>query len=101
MADESRARLQALKAMVLGERRVLGDEAIAPDPARVAAGWERRFVADGRRAAEAVALYESLGFEVAADPVKIETLDADCADCQLVMLLDFKVIYTRRREGDT
>lgn len=101
MGDEHRARLNALKAMVLGERRVLSDESIAPDPARVAAGWERRFVADARRAAEAAALYESLGFEVAADPVKIEALDPDCADCQLVMLLDFKVIYTRRREGET
>ncbi|HVB36915.1 MAG TPA: hypothetical protein VND92_00190 [Vicinamibacterales bacterium] len=101
MEDEHRARLHALKSMVLGERRVFSEESIAADPARLAAGWERRFVADGRRAAEAAVLYESLGFEVAADPVKIESLDPDCADCQLVMLLDFKVIYTRRREGDT
>ena len=32
------------------------------DPARLAAGWERRFVADPRRAHEAAALYVALGF---------------------------------------
>ena len=95
-----RARLDSLAALVQGEsRRILDEKTLAADPARLAAGWEPRFVADGRRAEEAVALYESLGFDVAADPVRIETLDPDCADCQLVMLLGFRTIYTRKREG--
>ena len=33
------------------------------------AGWERRFVASEPRLAEAVELYESIGFEVLLDPL--------------------------------
>jgi hypothetical protein len=43
-----------------------------------------------------VALYSSLGFAAAADPVETDRLDADCADCQVVMLLKYKAVYTRR-----
>ncbi len=78
------------------EHRVLSAAALAADPARLAAGWERRFLADGPRAAEAVALYESLGFEVAADPLSGPDLPSDCTDCQLATLLAFKTIYTRK-----
>lgn len=67
-----------------------------PDPKRIAAGWELRFVTDAKRAEEAVALYSSLGFEAAADPVEVDRLDEDCADCQIVMLLKYKAIYTRK-----
>ena len=77
------------------EHRVLSTAALTADPARLADGWERRFLADGPRAAEAVALYESLGFEVAADPLSAPDLPADCTDCQLATLLAFKTIYTR------
>ena len=80
---------------------MLSSAALAADPARLAAGWERRFLADGPRAAEAVALYESLGFEVAADPLAGPDLPADCTDCQLATLLAFKTIYTRKpKEND-
>ena len=75
---------------------MLSTAALSADPARLAAGWERRFLADGPRAAEAVALYESLGVEVAADPLSGPDLPADCTDCQLATLLAFKTIYTRR-----
>ena len=78
------------------EHRVLSSAALAADPARLAAGWERRFLADGPRAAEAIAVYEALGFEVAADPLSGPDLPADCTDCQLATLLAFKTIYTRR-----
>ena len=78
------------------ELRVLSSTALTADPARLAAGWERRFLADGPRAAEAVALYESLGFEVAADPLSGPDLPSDCTDCQLATLLAFKTIYTRK-----
>jgi len=77
--------------------RVLSEAQLAPDPARLAAGWERRFIADGQRAEEAIRLYEELGFEVASDPVPREALTGDCTDCQLLMLLQFRTIYTRRR----
>lgn len=78
------------------EHRILTTAALAADPARTADGWDRRFIADGPRAAEAVALYQSLGFEVAADPLSGLDLPADCTDCQLATLLAFKTIYTRR-----
>lgn len=68
-----------------------------PDPARLAAGWEFRFVTDARRAEEAVDLYTSLGFEAAADPVQVDRVGDECASCQVVMLLKYKAIYTRRR----
>lgn len=97
MADEA----TLLRLLREEELRVLSAAALSADPARLAAGWERRFLADGPRAAEAVALYESLGFEVAADPLAGADLPADCTDCQLATLLAFKTIYTRRpKEND-
>lgn len=89
---------QALLLLLLkqDEHRVLSTAALTADPARVAAGWERRFLADGPRAAEAVALYEALGYEVEAVALSGSDLPADCTDCQLATLLAFKTIYTRR-----
>ncbi|MBP7588022.1 MAG: hypothetical protein KBA72_08725 [Thermoanaerobaculia bacterium] len=97
MSDEA----TLLRLLRQEEHRVLSSAALAADPARLAAGWERRFLADGPRAAEAVALYESLGFEVAADPLAGPDLPTDCTDCQLATLLAFKTIYTRKpKEND-
>ena len=97
MSDEA----TLLRLLRQEEHRVLSSAALAADPARLAPGWERRFLADGPRAAEAVALYESLGFEVAADPLAGPDLPTDCTDCQLATLLAFKTIYTRKpKEND-
>ncbi len=80
---------------------MLSTAALTADPARTAAGWERRFLADGPRAAEAVALYAALGFEVDAVALSGSELPADCTDCQLATLLAFKTIYTRKpKEND-
>jgi hypothetical protein len=68
----------------------------APDPKRLAEGWERRFVAEATRAAEMAELYRSLGYEVAADPVRPEDVGEECGECRLVAALRFTVIYTRR-----
>ena len=78
-------------------RRLLSAKQLEGDPGRIADGWERRFIADAQRAKEAMELYERLGFEVCADPVKAEEVGDDCGDCQLLAALQFKVIYTRRR----
>ena len=87
-----------LGAIVEGEaRRVLSEMQLRPDPARLAAGWERRFVADATRAAEAVELYERLGFEAVADPLRSGELGERCDACQLAALLRFRTVYTRRR----
>ncbi len=78
-------------------RRMLSERQLRGDPARLADGWERRFIADGERAEESVRLYEELGYEVCADPIQPEDLGDDCEDCQLVARLNFKTIYTRRK----
>ena len=78
-------------------RRVLSDDELAADPALLAEGWERRFTADARRAKEAVELYESLGFEVLARPLRPTELGDDCDACKLVVAFHFQTIYTRRK----
>jgi hypothetical protein len=81
-------------------RRRAAESRLEADPARLADGWERRFVIEGPRAADLVRLYESLGFEVVADPVRAEDAAEDCNDCRVVALLDFRMIYTRvKRAG--
>lgn len=89
--------VRRLSGVVQGEaHRMLSEAQLAPDPARAADGWERRFITDGTRLAEVVALYEAAGFEVCADPIRREEFPDDCDDCQLVGLLRFRTIYTRR-----
>jgi hypothetical protein len=73
-------------------------EGLTPDPARTHAGWERRFVIEGTRAREAVALYRELGFEAESDPLKATDLPDGCDTCQLAALLALEVVYTRRRQ---
>jgi len=80
-------------------RRVLSEAELTADPALVAEGWERRFVTDGRRATEVIDLYEELGYEVRAEPVREEELENDCEDCQLIVLMQFKTIYTRKKDS--
>ena len=76
-------------------RRLAAESWLQADPARLAEGWERRFVVEGARAADFVRLYESLGFEVVAEPVHADDTAQDCHDCRIVALLDFRMIYTR------
>ncbi len=94
---DRRGQLESLSGLVRAEaRRALDDAQRAPDPARTAAGWERRFIADARRAEEAMALYRELGYEVCADPVRVELLEDGCEDCWLMSTLRFVTIYTRK-----
>jgi hypothetical protein len=90
-SEQERVRLE------LEGRRILSDSRLEPDPALTAAGWERRFIADGQRAKEAIELYTQLGFEVCAVPVHPSELEGECEECQAVSLLQFKTIYTRRK----
>ncbi len=78
-------------------KRVLSEQQLQADSELVAEGWERRFIADARRAEEAMELYEQLGYEVRAEPAQPAELGDDCDDCQLLLLLQFKTIYTRKR----
>ena len=76
--------------------RVLAETRSPPDPGRIAAGWERRFIAEATRAEEMMQLYRTLGFEATADPVNVNLVSDPCVDCALIMRLQFKTIYTRR-----
>jgi hypothetical protein len=78
-------------------KRFLSEEQLAADPALVAKGWERRFTADAQRTAEAVELYERLGYEVRTEPVRAEEAGQDCEDCSSLMVVEFKTIYTRKK----
>ena len=94
---EDASDLRRLGFIVGGEaQRILSEAQIEADPARIADGWERRFVADRVRADEMMRLYEELGFEVVADPIDPEELRGQCEDCLLLARLQFKMIYTRR-----
>ncbi|MGB7620757.1 MAG: hypothetical protein WBN92_00250 [Terriglobia bacterium] len=90
-SEQERARLEQ------EGRRILSDSRLEPDPTLTAAGWERRFIADGQRAKEAMELYAQLGFEVCAVPVQPSALEGECEDCRAVSLLQFKMIYTRKK----
>jgi hypothetical protein len=76
-------------------RRLLADARITPDPARIAEGWERRFVVDEGRVAEMVQLYHELGYETAVDAIAPGELDEDCGGCRLVAERRLRIIYTR------
>ena len=82
-------------------RRLAAESWLQADPERLAEGWERRFVIEGARAADFLRLYESLGFEVIAEPVRADDAGEDCHDCRIVALLDFRMIYTRARRAGT
>jgi hypothetical protein len=72
------------------------DASVTPDPARIAEGWEFRFLADGPRAAEMEALYTELGFDVLLDPVAPERMAEGCKGCAVAAALRFTMLYTRR-----
>jgi hypothetical protein len=90
--------VQPLTSLVRGEALRADNEArIRPDPARLAAGWERRFVIERERAADLVRLYARAGLEVAMDPVPAEALADECDGCRVVFMREYVSIYTRRR----
>ena len=66
------------------------------DPRLLADGWERRFVADARRAEEVRDVYARMGLEVRLEPVNPQDLQEGCEDCRLVQLLGFRTVYTRK-----
>ena len=78
-------------------RRFFSEAQLKPDPVLVAEGWQPRFIADARQTKEATELYQELGFEVRAEPVPVKDMGDDCSDCQVLILLQFKTIYTRKK----
>jgi hypothetical protein len=53
-------------------------------------------VASGQRLSEVEELYSELGFEVRVESIPPEAFPEGCDECQLVLMLNFKAIYTRR-----
>lgn len=91
-------RIQPLASLVRSEaHRAESAERIRPDPARLAAGWERRFVIERERSADLVRLYAVAGYEVAVDAIPAEALADDCDGCRVVLLREYVSIYTRRK----
>ena len=89
--------LRPLASLVRSEAMRADQESrIRPDPARLAAGWERRFVIERDRAPDLVRLYAVAGLEVAVDPVPPEALADECDGCRIVFLREYVSIYTRR-----
>jgi hypothetical protein len=67
-----------------------------PDPELIAQGWERRFIAEDKRAQDALEIYEELGHEVRIEPITLEELKEECHGC-LVILKKLKAVYTRKK----
>ncbi|MCP4356856.1 MAG: hypothetical protein GY796_02415 [Chloroflexi bacterium] len=97
--NESHNKSNQLSLIVQTEaHRILSEAELAADPELVAAGWERRFVSDGRRSREMITLYTEMGYEVHLEPLQAAEFTDECEDCGLVALLKFVTIYTRKKE---
>jgi hypothetical protein len=72
--------------------------AFPSDPQLIAEGWERRFIADAKRAQDAIEMYGEMGHEVRLEPVNATGLSEACSGC-LEAFAQFRVVYTRRKGG--
>ena len=60
-------------------------------------GWQLQFTTDEPRLSEAVELYESLGYEVRAEPAYNELPLPECATCYDTFCERYKTIFIRRK----
>ncbi len=74
----------------------LGAAMFRPEASLLQDGWEYRFVASGQRLSEAQELYTELGFDVRSESIPPEAFPEGCEECRLILMLNFKAIYTRR-----
>ncbi len=61
-----------------------------------AEGWERRFIADAKRAQDAIEMYQELGQEVRVETIVLAEIKEECQGCWLV-LSQLKAVYTRKK----
>ncbi|MFC1486921.1 hypothetical protein ACFLRN_04445 [Thermoproteota archaeon] len=59
-------------------------------------GWIKRNTIDDPRLSE-IKEYESLGFEVHLEPMKLEDMDKECRICYKNQLDKLKTVYTRKK----
>jgi hypothetical protein len=74
---------------------------VRTDPALVADGWVRRYLADPERAREAVETYGAAGFEVRLEPLKPGNFAEHCQGCAAIVCRTYVVVYTRKKPGST
>ena len=60
-------------------------------------GWIKRNTIDDPRLSEIIEEYESLGFEVHLEPMKLEDLDKECRICYKNQFDKLKTVYTRKK----
>ena len=60
-------------------------------------GWIKHNTIDDPRLSETIEEYESLGFEVHLEPMKLEDLDKECRICYKNQLDKLKTVYTRKK----
>ncbi len=61
-------------------------------------GWVKRTTIDEPRLSEIVEEYESLGFDVHLEPVKVEDLDEECRRCYQNQINKIRTVYVRKRK---
>jgi len=59
-------------------------------------GWIKRTTIDEPRLSEIVSEYESLGYEVHLEPVKLEDLSEECRKCYEKNIGKIKTVYVRK-----
>lgn len=69
---------------------------VSANPELIAAGWERRYLADPARAEEARVTYTELGYEVLLEAPQPAQFDLSCAACAETACDTYVLIYTRR-----
>jgi len=74
---------------------------IPPDPALIAAGWQKRFVTDAGRADESRELYEAMGFDVRVEKLSRSQFGDECEGCALSACRSYVMLYTRRKGAQT
>ena len=60
-------------------------------------GWIKHNTIDDPRLSEIIEEYESLGFEVHLEPMKLEDMDKECRICYKNQLDKLKTVYTRKK----
>jgi hypothetical protein len=61
-------------------------------------GWIKQTNIVEPRLSEIVELYESLGYEVRLEPVKLDELDEECRKCYEVEGDKVKTVYVRKKK---
>ena len=61
-------------------------------------GWVKRTTIDEPRLSEIILEYESLGFEVHLENVKLEDIDEECKKCYQNQIHKLKTVYIRKTE---